>query len=83
MKSKLVKTPTGVIETRELMWCNNQVEGLIYRYLQITRDAKELDHAFVGQPKIRSNIVAYTQSKFLVDKNPSAEHGLKIITIPF
>ena len=73
--------PCGKEELRamhqELIKLNNVDQGWIY--MQITRGAADRDFKF---PKdVRSTLVAFTQTKNLID-NPDAVRGVKVITIP-
>ncbi len=62
---------------QELIKLNKVDQGWIY--MQVTRGAADRDFKF---PKdIRSTLVAFTQTKNLVD-NPDAVRGVKVITVP-
>jgi D-alanine transaminase len=62
---------------QELIKLNKVDQGWIY--MQVTRGAADRDFKF---PKdVRSTLVAFTQTKNLVD-NPDAVRGVKVITVP-
>jgi D-alanine transaminase len=61
----------------ELIARNGLDEGIVY--LEITRGAADRD--FVYPENVRPTVVAFTQSRKLID-NPYASTGVKVITIP-
>lgn len=66
---------------RELVARNNVDEGLIY--LQITRGAPgDRDFAFPDPATTPSTIVLFTQSKPGLADNPTAQKGIKVVSIP-
>ena len=75
-----MKLPMGreelLVMHRELVSRNRIEEGLVY--LQITRGVADRDFPF-PPPETPSTIVAFTQSKSLLD-NPKVETGIEVIT---
>ena len=61
----------------ELIARNGLDEGIVY--LEITRGAADRDFAY--PENVRPTVVAFTQSRPLID-NPYASTGVKVITIP-
>ncbi len=61
---------------RQLVEKNGIVEGLVY--LQVTRGAADRDFAY---PDVEPTLVMFTQSKPGLAENPTAQKGLKVISV--
>lgn len=71
-------THGGLRELHEELIAANEVrEGIVY--LQITRGVADRDFAY--PPNAEPSVVAFTQSRSLIE-NPYAATGVKIVTIP-